>query len=83
MNCIIKTHSYFGLFVEKMNADTVFGCMTVICGIFGTVAGGVVLDRIGATVSNGFKVCHFHFIILILNIVYWQSILLAEYDVPV
>jgi uncharacterized membrane protein YeaQ/YmgE (transglycosylase-associated protein family) len=39
-----------------MNADAVFGCMTVVCGIIGTVAGGLILDRVGATVSNGFKV---------------------------
>eukprot|EP00250_Pteridium_aquilinum_P019414 c24423_g1_i2 orf=340-1779(-) len=37
------------------NADLVFGGVTVICGIFGTVAGGLILDKIGATISNAFK----------------------------
>ena len=38
------------------NADLVFGGITIICGIFGTVAGGLILDKIGSTIQNGFKV---------------------------
>ena len=37
------------------NADLVFGGITIICGIFGTVAGGLILDKIGPTIQNGFK----------------------------
>lgn len=33
-----------------------FGGITIICGIFGTLAGGFILDRMSATISNAFKV---------------------------
>jgi hypothetical protein len=42
------------------NADLVFGGVTIICGIFGTVAGGLILDKIGSTIQNGFKVFFFY-----------------------
>lgn len=59
-NAVLGAYSYWGpragyAIFNLMNADLVFGCMTVLCGIVGTVAGGVILDKIGATVSNGFK----------------------------
>lgn len=38
------------------NADLIFGGITVICGIVGTLSGGVVLDFMDATISNAFKV---------------------------
>lgn len=38
------------------NADIVFGGVTIICGIVGTLAGGFVLDLMTATISNAFKV---------------------------
>lgn len=34
----------------------VFGGITIVCGIFGTLAGGYVLDRMQSTISNAFKV---------------------------
>ena len=33
-----------------------FGGLTIICGIFGTLAGGFVLDLMQATIPNAFKV---------------------------
>lgn len=38
------------------NADMIFGGITVICGIVGTLSGGVVLDFMDSTISNAFKV---------------------------
>ncbi|KAK6923893.1 Organic anion transporter polypeptide, partial [Dillenia turbinata] len=37
------------------NADMMFGGITIICGVFGTLAGGYVLDYMSATISNAFK----------------------------
>ena len=34
----------------------VFGGITVVSGILGTVAGGYVLDKMTSTISNAFKV---------------------------
>jgi hypothetical protein len=34
----------------------VFGGITIVCGIVGTLAGGFVLDFMTTTVSNAFKV---------------------------
>jgi hypothetical protein len=33
-----------------------FGGITIVCGIFGTLAGGFILDKIDSTLSNAFKV---------------------------
>lgn len=33
-----------------------FGGITIVCGIVGTLAGGLFLDRISSTISNAFKV---------------------------
>lgn len=33
-----------------------FGGVTLLCGILGTLAGGFVLDKISSTISNAFKV---------------------------
>jgi hypothetical protein len=38
------------------NADLMFGGITIVCGIFGTLAGGFILDKIDSTISNAFKV---------------------------
>lgn len=43
-------------FALQENADMIFGGITVICGIVGTLSGGVVLDFMDATISNAFKV---------------------------
>lgn len=35
-----------------------FGGITIVCGILGTLAGGIILDRMNATISNAFKVSY-------------------------
>jgi hypothetical protein len=40
----------------QSNADLIFGGITIVCGIVGTLAGGYVLDLINSTISNAFKV---------------------------
>lgn len=42
---------------EQENADLVFGVVTILSGILGTVVGGIFLDYLGSTIRNGFKVC--------------------------
>lgn len=59
-NAVLGAYSYWGpragyAIFNLTNADLVFGCMTVVCGIFGTFTGGVVFDRVGATFPNGFR----------------------------
>lgn len=44
-------------FLWQTNADMIFGGITIVCGIFGTLAGGLVLDYMNSTVPNAFKVC--------------------------
>jgi MFS family permease len=59
-NFVIGAYSYwgpkagFGIYKMK-NADMIFGGLTIICGIIGTLGGSYVLDRINATLSNTFK----------------------------
>lgn len=33
-----------------------FGGITIVCGILGTITGGLILDRMSSTISNAFKV---------------------------
>lgn len=33
-----------------------FGAITIVCGILGTLSGGFILDRMNATIPNAFKV---------------------------
>jgi len=40
----------------QSDADLLFGGITIVSGIFGTLAGGYVLDKMQATISNAFKV---------------------------
>ncbi|KAG5625331.1 hypothetical protein H5410_010549 [Solanum commersonii] len=59
-NFVIGAYSYWGpkagYYIYHMkNADMMFGGITVISGIFGTLAGGFVLDRMTSTISNAFK----------------------------
>ncbi|CAH9084582.1 unnamed protein product [Cuscuta epithymum] len=59
-NFVIGAYSYWGPkagynIYHMSNADMVFGGVTVVCGIFGTLAGGFLLDRISSTLSNAFK----------------------------
>ncbi|XP_010531329.1 PREDICTED: probable sphingolipid transporter spinster homolog 3 isoform X2 [Tarenaya hassleriana] len=59
-NFVIGAYSYWGpkagYNIYKMkSADMVFGAITIICGILGTLSGGLVLDRVTATIPNAFK----------------------------
>ncbi|KAL5556652.1 hypothetical protein UlMin_038888 [Ulmus minor] len=59
-NFVIGAYSYWGpkagSNIYKMSdADLLFGGITIICGIFGTLAGGFILDSMTATISNAFK----------------------------
>jgi hypothetical protein len=33
-----------------------FGGITIVCGIIGTISGGMILDKIGDSIPNAFKV---------------------------
>ncbi|KAM0923588.1 hypothetical protein ACQ4PT_005429 [Festuca glaucescens] len=59
-NFVIGAYSYWGpkagQDIYKMaSADLMFGGITIVCGIFGTLAGGFILDKIDSTISNAFK----------------------------
>ncbi|KAF3630222.1 putative sphingolipid transporter spinster 2 [Capsicum chacoense] len=59
-NFVIGAYSYWGPkagynIYHMKNADMMFGGVTVISGIFGTLAGGFVLDRMTSTIPNAFK----------------------------
>jgi len=41
----------------QANADMMFGGITVVCGILGSLGGGFLLDFVNSTISNAFKVC--------------------------
>lgn len=59
-NFVIGAYSYWGpkagYYIYHMkNADMMFGGITVVSGIFGTLAGGFILDQMTSTISNAFK----------------------------
>ncbi|OAY33541.1 probable sphingolipid transporter spinster homolog 2 isoform X2 [Manihot esculenta] len=59
-NFVIGAYSYWGPkagynIYHMSNADMMFGGITIVCGILGTLAGGIILDRMNATISNAFK----------------------------
>uniref|UniRef100_A0A0R0FPT7 Major facilitator superfamily (MFS) profile domain-containing protein n=1 Tax=Glycine max TaxID=3847 RepID=A0A0R0FPT7_SOYBN len=59
-NFVIGAYSFWGLkagynIYHMNNVDLLFGGITIVCGIVGTLAGGLFLDRISSTVSNAFK----------------------------
>uniref|UniRef100_A0A7N0ZVC4 Major facilitator superfamily (MFS) profile domain-containing protein n=1 Tax=Kalanchoe fedtschenkoi TaxID=63787 RepID=A0A7N0ZVC4_KALFE len=59
-NFVIGAYSYWGPkagynIYHMANADLMFGGITIVCGIFGTLAGGYALDHMVATLSNAFK----------------------------
>ncbi|XP_022855562.1 probable sphingolipid transporter spinster homolog 2 isoform X2 [Olea europaea var. sylvestris] len=63
-NFVIGAYSYWGPkagynIYHMSNADIMFGGVTVVCGILGTLAGGFVLDLITSTISNAFKLLSF------------------------
>ncbi|KAG0486310.1 hypothetical protein HPP92_008405 [Vanilla planifolia] len=59
-NFVIGAYSYWGPkaghdIYNMSNADLLFGAITIVCGIFGTLAGGFILDWMQSTISNAFK----------------------------
>ncbi|GJN02290.1 hypothetical protein PR202_ga19624 [Eleusine coracana subsp. coracana] len=59
-NFVIGAYSYWGPkagqdIYNMASADLMFGGITIVCGIFGTLAGGFILDKIESTISNAFK----------------------------
>jgi hypothetical protein len=47
-------------FEHQASADIMFGGITIVCGIVGTLAGGFILDKIGSTIPNAFKVIKYY-----------------------
>lgn len=59
-NFVIGAYSYWGPkagynIYHMSDADLLFGGLTIFCGIVGTVAGGLVLDKMTNTIPNAFK----------------------------
>lgn len=59
-NFVVGAYSYWGPkagydIYNMTDADLVFGGITIVCGIFGTIGGGFVLDYMGSTITNAFK----------------------------
>ncbi|KAI3879233.1 hypothetical protein MKW98_028800 [Papaver atlanticum] len=59
-NFVIGAYSYWGpkagyATYHMENADLMFGGVAIVCGIFGTLAGGLILDRMNSTISNAFE----------------------------
>lgn len=44
------------IFFGQNDADMLFGGITIVSGILGTLAGGFVLDYMSNSISNAFKV---------------------------
>lgn len=53
---MMTVHLALLLLSFQNNADLLFGGITIVCGIVGTLAGGFVLDKMQSTISNAFKV---------------------------
>ncbi|QCD84216.1 hypothetical protein DEO72_LG2g4566 [Vigna unguiculata] len=59
-NFVIGAYSYWGpkagySIYNMANADMMFGGITVVCGILGSLGGGFLLDFVNSTISNAFK----------------------------
>ncbi|XVF68141.1 hypothetical protein PTKIN_Ptkin10aG0179900 [Pterospermum kingtungense] len=59
-NFVLGAYSYWGPkagydIYNMSDADLIFGGITIVCGIFGTLAGGYVLDFMSSSISNAFK----------------------------
>ncbi|KAK9287521.1 hypothetical protein L1049_015942 [Liquidambar formosana] len=59
-NFVIGAYSYWGPkagydIYHMSDADLIFGGITIVCGILGTLAGGFLLDFMTSTISNAFK----------------------------
>ncbi|KAK7246672.1 hypothetical protein RIF29_41542 [Crotalaria pallida] len=57
---VLGAYSYWGPkagynIYQMTDADLIFGGITIVCGIVGTLAGGFVLDFMTNTLSNAFK----------------------------
>ncbi|KAI4328085.1 hypothetical protein L6164_020472 [Bauhinia variegata] len=60
-NFVIGAYSYWGPkagynIYHMSNADLLFGGITIVCGIVGTLSGGLILDKMNSTISNAFKI---------------------------
>ncbi|KAA3465393.1 putative sphingolipid transporter spinster-like protein 2 isoform X1 [Gossypium australe] len=60
-NFVLGAYSYWGpkagyKIYNMSDADLIFGGITIVCGILGTLAGGYVLDLMKSTIPNAFKV---------------------------
>ncbi|XP_007047669.2 PREDICTED: probable sphingolipid transporter spinster homolog 2 [Theobroma cacao] len=58
-NFVIGAYSYWGPkagynIYHMKSADMMFGGITIVCGILGTISGGFILDRMSATISHAF-----------------------------
>ncbi|XP_051146789.1 probable sphingolipid transporter spinster homolog 2 [Andrographis paniculata] len=63
-NFVIGAYSYWGPkagynIYHMKNADYMFGGVTAVCGILGSLIGGFVLDSVSSTISNAFKLLSF------------------------
>lgn len=59
-NFVIGAYSYWGPkagynIYHMSDADLLFGGITIVCGVVGTLSGGFILDYIDSTISNAFK----------------------------
>ncbi|PWA94470.1 major facilitator superfamily domain protein [Artemisia annua] len=59
-NFVIGAYSYWGpkagySIYQMSNADLLFGGITIVGGIVGTLAGGFILDQMSSTIPNAFK----------------------------
>ncbi|PRQ24144.1 putative major facilitator superfamily [Rosa chinensis] len=59
-NFVIGAYSYWGPkagynIYHMTDADLIFGGITIVCGILGTVAGGFLLDFMTSSIPNAFK----------------------------
>lgn len=57
---VLGAYSYWGpkagySIYHMSNADLIFGGITVVSGVLGSLGGGYVLDFMSSTISNGFK----------------------------
>ncbi|KDD76841.1 major facilitator superfamily protein [Helicosporidium sp. ATCC 50920] len=64
MTCVLGTFAYYGpkaarevFQVPPERADLSFGAVTIVTGIAGTLAGGLLLDRVGSSVRNALVLC--------------------------
>ncbi|KAL8195291.1 hypothetical protein R6Q57_025694 [Mikania cordata] len=59
-NFVIGAYSYWGpkagySIYQMNNADILFGGITIVGGIVGTLGGSIILDRMNSTIPNAFK----------------------------